>query len=282
MSEFVHLLDVLGIKRTEDLLFKVRPSLKEKVQNVKTIKENCIRCGLPNVMAWTYEQDGQQKSYRFSEICSGCIKGVQASEITNEMLAQRKQTLHARWYHIKSDDQCGFRNYEPCNLIVSKALEEAKWFTKELIKGDLTLNCLMMGSTGTGKSHLAKAIAKTAYEKNLSTAFIEATELFEMIKSTFGHDRHKEILMNEFISFDVVVIDDVGLETKKQSEVSWTVSEWTSLINARSKKSTVFTTNLDDSSLGEIIGKRAFSRMYDNTKFIDLFTDDYRKKKRIG
>ncbi|HET6872602.1 MAG TPA: hypothetical protein VFH42_06385, partial [Sporolactobacillaceae bacterium] len=60
--------------------------------------------------------------------------------------------------------------------------------------------------------------------------------------------------------------------------VSWTVTEWTRLIELRTGKSTVYTTNLDDFELPKVIGNRAFSRMYDNTLFIDLFTDDYRKR----
>ena len=136
----------------------------------------------------------------------------------------------------------------------------------------------MMGTTGTGKTHLSKAIARTLKAKGLSVAFVEAIELFNMIKGTFGNDRAKQRLLDQYKTFDVVFIDDVGLETKKIDEVSWSVSEWTGLINAREGKATVWTTNLDDDGLGEVIGKRSFSRMYVNTRFIDLFTDDYRRR----
>jgi DNA replication protein DnaC len=86
------------------------------------------------------------------------------------------------------------------------------------------------------------------------------------------------MLFNEYASFDLVCIDDVGLETKKTGEVSWSVAEWTKIINAREGKATIYTTNFDDLALADVIGQRAFSRMYMDTVFIDLFTDDYRKK----
>jgi DNA replication protein DnaC len=193
----------------------------------------------------------------------------------------RKKSVLSKWYHIDDDDQSGFKNYEPTNKATAKALTDAKDYVREILKGNLKVNLLLMGSTGTGKSHLAKTIAKTAMEKGLKVAYIEAAELFNLIKATFGHERHNELFYSEFKEFDLVVIDDVGLETKKRDEVSWSVSEWTKLINAREKKATVLTTNFDDSALAEVIGQRAFSRMYTNTKFIDLFTDDYRMQKWI-
>jgi DNA replication protein DnaC len=278
---FTNLLETLGVKRADDLLLKCRSDLAGKATDIKTIKENCSVCARPNIMAWEYIQDGKPNSWRYSPVCSFCARGVETVQVTKEMNNIRKQAVLNKWYYIQENDSCGFKNYEPTNKATDKALKEAKAYAREILKGNLTLNMLLMGSTGTGKSHLAKTVAKTAKEKGLNVAYIEATELFNLIKATFGHERHNEMFYNEFKAFDLVVIDDVGLETKKRDEVSWSVSEWTKLINAREGKATVLTTNFDDSALAEVIGQRAFSRMYMNTKFIDLFTDDYRRKMRL-
>lgn len=271
-------MELLGIKRTEDLLFKCRSDLKGKATEVRTIKENCIRCGQPTIFAWTFMQDGLQKSYRVSDICTGCKNGVHSKQVTDEMIQKRKDILQKKWYHIPEYDTSGFKNYEVINKATESALATAIAYTKEILTGHLNINLLFEGSTGTGKSHLAKTIAKTAKEKGLQVAYIGAADLFGLIKNTFGHDRHNEMLYEEFKSFDIMVIDDVGLETKKQGELTWSVSEWTKLINAREGKATIYTTNFDDAALAEVIGQRAFSRMYMNSRFIDLFTDDYRKK----
>jgi DNA replication protein DnaC len=278
---FTHLLDLLGVKRVDDLLFKIKPELKGHAEAVETIRENCEKCNRPHIIAWKFMKDGKPSSYRYSTICTNCLKGHETKEMTDEMVEMKNQSLLRKWYHIGPEDESGFKNFEVVDRVTEKASVEAKEYVREILQGNLTLNLLIMGSTGTGKTHIAKTIAKTAKSKGLNVACIEAVELFNLLKKTFGHERHNEMFFEEFKSFDLVVIDDVGLETKKMNEVSWSVTEWTKLINSREGKATVFTTNFDDLSLPDVIGARAFSRMYMNTKFIDLFTDDYRKKKVV-
>ncbi|CEG29596.1 ATP-binding protein [Bacillus sp. B-jedd] len=280
-NAFIHLMDLIGIKKAEDLLFKVKPALKDKAENVQAIKENCSTCEQPNILAWTYDLNGNPASHRVSEICTVCLSGQQSKEVTDELIDKRKAALLEKWYRLAVGDNSGTKNYEPLDRVTNLALAKAKDYIKEMLKGNLSINCLLMGSTGTGKSHLAKTIAKTARETGLSVAYIDSADLFDLIKATFGHERHNEMLYKEYTDFDLVVIEDVGLETRKIGEVSWSVTEWTKLINARQGKASVWTTNFDDVALAEVVGQRAFSRMYENTKFIDLFTEDYRKKKMI-
>lgn len=273
---FVHLLDVLGIKRFEDLLFKCNRSLIGVAENVEAIREECEKCGQPNLIAWTYEIKGEPKLYRLSEICSACING----KTTADYGQMRQESIDAKWYWIKDTDQQGFKNYEVSDDKTEKAKQIAMDYVKRLLANNLHLNLLLMGTPGTGKTHLAKAIARTLKEKGMNVAYIQAERLFQDIKKTFGNERHKEKFLNEFRELDLVVIDDVGLETKKINEVSWTVSEWTKLIETREGKATVYTTNYDDESLKEVLGARAFSRMYMDTQFIDLFDGvDYRSRK---
>lgn len=274
-------LQLLGVKKTEDLLLKCRSDLIGKVRDIKTQTENCDQCGQPNLFGWTYIQlDGTQGHWRVSNICTRCLKGIESKQVTKEMADKRQETLISKWYKLKDSDPFGFKSYQNISKATETALTTAKEYTRIVLSGKLDINLLLMGSTGTGKSHLARTVAKTAKEKGFSVAYIEAVELFKMIKSTFGNDRHYELLIKEYTDFDLVVIDDVGLETVKQDETSWSVREWTSLINAREGKATIFTTNLDDEALAKVVGQRAFSRMYMNTRFIDLFTDDYRKNLR--
>lgn len=255
-------------------LFRIKPALKDKVENVEFHWEDCF-CGMAKCIAtWTYIEDGENKNFQPDNICTSCRNRDEKFDMNthnNELLAKR-------WYFVPENDASGFKNYETHNGATQRALDTAKDYVRNLIKGNLKMNLLLMGSTGTGKTHLAKTIAKNAKEKNLNVAYIHAADLFGLIKKTFGHDRHNKKFYEEYKYFDLVIVDDVGLETKKIGEVNWTVTEWTKLIDAREGKATVFTTNFDDIALAEVVGQRAFSRMYIDTRFIDLFTDDYRKK----
>lgn len=255
-------------------LFRVKPALKDKVEQVAFRWDDCF-CGRVKVIAtWTYIEDGETKTFQPDSICSTCRN----REIAFDIHEFNQEALMKRWYRIPPDDVSGFKTYEPHNKATERALKETKKYVLDLINGNLKVNLLFMGSTGTGKTHLSKTVAKTAKDKGLKVAFIHAADLFELIKKTFGHERHNQKLFEEYKYFDLVVVDDVGLETKKIGEVNWTVTEWTKLIDAREGKATVFTTNFDDVALGEVVGPRAFSRMYTDTRFIDLFTEDYRKR----
>lgn len=280
-KNFVHLLDVLGAKRVEDLLIKVRPDLKDKAQNIKALRETCNMCGEDNIAAWKFEQDGEVKHHRQTEICASCMVSAEDKSFSDEMHQKRQGLLEKKWYRLSDQDDSGFRNYEETNSTTEKALKKAIKYVKDLLAGNSDFNLLMTGSCGTGKSHLAKAIARTAKHEGLSVGYIEAADLFDLIKETFGHDRYNKVVYDELASFQLLIIDDVGLETKKKTEVSWTTTEWTKITNARKGKATVYTTNYDDLSLPDVIGPRAHSRMYTNSDFIDLFTDDYRKTKLI-
>ena len=105
-------LDLLGVRRTEDLLFKCKSDLIGKATEVKTIKENCRQCAKPYIFAWHYTQDGQQKSYRVSEICSNCINGTTDKNMASEIKDMRKQSIASKWYYIPENDLCGFKNYQ--------------------------------------------------------------------------------------------------------------------------------------------------------------------------
>lgn len=280
-APFQFLLEYLGVDRTENLLFNCKPDLKGKVQEVRAIRKNCIKCFKPNISAWEFKQDGILKQYFASDVCSGCMRVQDTQKYTSEIADMRRRSIENNWYNIGENDQSGFKNYIPTNKVTEEALKRAKNYTSKLLDGELSFNLLMFGNPGTGKTHLAKTIAKTAKVKGYSVAFINAVEMFNLLKKTFGNVRHNGLFYQEYTDFDLVVVDDIGLETKKLSEISWSVTEWTRLVDARQGKATVYTTNFDDEKISDVVGPRAKSRMYQNSIFIDLFTDDYRKNLRI-
>lgn len=270
---------MFGGLRQENLFFKAYPHLIGIVTDVKMGKIECPSCEEITRDAWIYEKDGEEHQESVWSICTECEKNAFSTKVTKEIKQKHEKVVDNDWYFLDVNDDAGFKNFEEHNKqsLVSKA--KAEDYTKRLLTGE-HMNLLIMGITGTGKSHLSKAIARTLKHKGKTVAFLTAAQLFNKIKSTFNNQPARDRFNEQFKNFDLVVIDDVGLETKKVSEVSWTTSEWTDLLNMREGKSCVWTTNFDEMSLGQVIGTRTVSRMYDNTMFIDIFTgEDYRKKK---
>ncbi|MGO5012795.1 ATP-binding protein [Niallia sp. Sow4_A1] len=143
-------------------------------------------------------------------------------------------------------------------------------------------NLLIQGNPGTGKTHLCVAIARTLKEKGFIVGFLTTGQLLSKIKSTYNKASiiTEENIFKDLKKLDLLILDDLGAEASGGND-DWRKSIIFEIVESRSGKPTIYTSNLTDQDLPMVVGERVFSRLYDNTKFIDLFTEDYRKKLRI-
>jgi DNA replication protein DnaC len=279
----LNILSLLGKERMERFLFHIKPDLVDKAKNVKVIEVRCPECKNEKnkLFGWQYEVDGEQKEFFADQKCTSCQTEMLSKQITEEFQKKRIETLISNWWYLSDNEKAGFKNYDSYNECTTKAKELSisyvQLFSRKMLKEK---NLLLMGNPGTGKTHLAKAIARTLSARGFKVGYIPAVELFNKVRLTYN-DGTTDRVFQEMKKLDLLVIDDVGVETTKIDDVSWTVRTWTEIIECRMGLPNVWTTNLDDNNLPKIIGERAFSRMYENTRFIDLFTEDYRKKKGV-
>jgi len=71
-------------------------------------------------------------------------------------------------------------------------------------------NVLLVGPTGTGKSHLAQALGHRACLAGHTVLFIPAHELFADLRAARAdHSVHKR--MQRYLNVDVLILDDLGL-----------------------------------------------------------------------
>lgn len=100
------------------------------------------------------------------------------------------------------------------------------------------------GSCGSGKTHLACAVAIDLLEKEHDVLVESSVELVDKLKKNFGRD--EEVLI-PYLSCDVLVIDDLG----KEQCTEWTASMLYKIINNRynSLKPIIITTNYDEAHL---------------------------------
>ncbi|WP_026572478.1 ATP-binding protein [Bacillus sp. UNC438CL73TsuS30] len=245
-------------------------------------KFKCSQCQKDTIDGWEFELDGKVQEITAAQKCNGCGTEELSRTASKELMQKRVDALVSNWYYISEKDTSGFKNYQPTDhQCTHDAKQKAMNYVGAFSQNELMeKNLLIAGSTGTGKTHLSKAMARTLKARGFKVGFISSVELFNKIKATFDSGSAERVF-EEMKKLDILVIDDVGVETTKLNDVSWTVRTWTEIIDARLGMANIWTTNLDDTHLGEVVGQRAFSRMYEGTRFIDLFTDDYRKTKTV-
>jgi DNA replication protein DnaC len=175
-----------------------------------------------------------------------------------------------------------FANYQTDNRDLQRAKAICQRYAENFSK-DNPVDLLLIGSYGTGKSHLAYSISKKVVEKKMSSIFISVPKLLTKIKSTYNpNSQHVEIdLLNIIEKVDCLVLDDIGSEqTKipKNGEVPWNVVKLFEIIDSRAGKHTIYTTNYEIDELQKALGGRNFSRMMDGVHPVKMYGEDYRLK----
>lgn len=86
------------------------------------------------------------------------------------------------------------------------------------------------GSKGTGKTHLAAAVANMLLMGGIPVLFVTMIDLLAKIKTTFGTGNANEArLMQLYKNVDLLIIDDMG----KELPTPWALSKMYEIINAR-------------------------------------------------
>lgn len=107
------------------------------------------------------------------------------------------------------------------------------------------------GPKGTGKTHLAAAIANQLMQEGTAVICMTMIELLEHIKQTYEKQRQwgntEGNVMKAYKEVPLLIIDDMG----KEPPTEWAVSKIYTIINARYEAylPTIVTTNYTDSEL---------------------------------
>jgi DNA replication protein DnaC len=174
---------------------------------------------------------------------------IASSGIGNLIEKQSFDNFDLNWYKDNPD------NYEQMRLSRSVAKNYCKNFSKS--KGNL----LLIGKTGTGKTHVSTAIAREVINLGYDVIY----DSVQNIISDFEDDRFRrgynddELKTEKYLECDLLIIDDLGTEFTTQVTVSCIYN----LLNTRYNKglATIISTNLSHDELARKYEDRIYSRI---------------------
>lgn len=149
------------------------------------------------------------------------------------------------------------------------------WAQAVVTNPEDTRSLLVVGPTGTGKTHYAYAVLRAIAETGTTTgwAAYTAADLYAQLRPRTGRD--SEATFEKIADTDVLFIDD--LAAAKLSE--WTEEVTYRLINHRYEqcKPGIFTSNVPPAQLRDALGERIASRLTEMCERVPLKGDDRRK-----
>lgn len=151
-------------------------------------------------------------------------------------------------------------------------------------RGDVVL----FGSKGTGKTGLAVAMARGAFDRGASMRFITARDLMQTFRESMRDDGAGESAIDaRFAEPQVLVIDEFGASAL----TDYQRNTLTALVDARQKaqRATLITLNVEEGLLkdqaeaqtAEILGGRLADRLSEHGQFWPLFGASKRRRTRV-
>jgi len=222
-------------------------------QGLKQTQEICSKHKTPMVQAGPFQKCPQcavefleeQKRNAQAEI----DRTVREKHFAGAMLPER---------HAES----GFKNYIVQHAGQQNALNLVVSFAKNMISGHKN-NFVMVGPTGTGKTHLSCATARTLLNKGKHARYITSEELAQRIMDAWDRkvpDVTEKSVIYDFSQYDLLILDEYGLHDRdKRRELVHKV------LYARydRMKPTMLISNLTLDELKKDLGDRLWSRFQD-------------------
>ena len=143
---------------------------------------------------------------------------------------------------------------------------------------DLGRCMIFYGNTGTGKTHLACAIANSILKRDYTTVYIGLIDVINSVKRTYStnSDKSEQEVIDSLSSPDLLILDEIGVQFNTDTEKLILFE----IINNRYEaiKPTIIISNRTAAELGEFVGERVIDRMRENGgKLLNFDWQSHRK-----
>lgn len=204
---------------------------------------------------------------RFKTGCPKCAaedrekKARRAAELEARLRSERIKELFRRSGVPARFADRTFASYEVTSDGQRHALRTATRFADAIIADPLRgISLILCGSPGTGKTHLACAIARALADASRSSLFITVISAIRHVKETYRRDSEKSErqAIGELVYPDLLILDEVGVQVGSEHEKMILFE----VINERYQacKSTILISNLNRDELAEYLGDRVMDR----------------------
>ena len=236
----------------------ITPIRKRNAELIEKRKAELLRLGLP--------EDYTEPKY----VCPKCMDSgavdMKICSCFKELLITEniKSSGIGRLIEKQSFENFNISRYAYDEEVLKKmkrTLKRAKTFSENLENPE-TNTLLLLGKTGTGKTHISTSIAKVAIEKGYEVLY----DSVQNVMSAFENDRFRsgygpfEPRGDKYLECEILILDDLGTEFVNQ----FTLSALYNLINTRQNagRITVISSNLSQASLRQKYEDRIFSRLF--------------------
>lgn len=171
---------------------------------------------------------------------------------------------------------CSFDTYKVMCAGQREALEMSRRYANDFGIG--MGGFVFSGSPGTGKNHLAAAIANHLMQSGKSVLIVTVSELMIKFRDTYRKDSSvtESQLIDDLCRVDLLILDEIGVQHGSPNE-KIIINQ---IIDKRlgSKKPVGMLTNLDLKGMNEILGARVMDRMQmGGGLWVNFAWDSYRK-----
>ena len=219
----------------------------------------------------------------YSDVQYTCKKCSDSGYVDTKMCSCFKEMLLTE--NIKSSgigrliEQQSFENFDMSVFAYDKDLygrmaenvRVAKMFADGFGSTYRGRNLLLIGNTGTGKTHISTSIAKRVISLGYNVIYDSAQDIvsaFEADKFRSGYGAY-EPMAEKYLDCELLIVDDLGAEFVNQ----FTISCLYNLFNTRRNRglSTVISTNLSGTALRDRYEDRIYSRIVGSDYTVLLF-----------